>query len=91
MALITPRFTPLNRCSIAAPKLVLISRSSMDRELESMGHEARAGDLLFESWHDPAAMAHITCGYALKLGAERGPHRGLRRVYLGASRVPGAT
>jgi Type II secretion system (T2SS), protein E, N-terminal domain len=47
----------------------LISRSSMDRELERMGHEARTGDLLFESWHDPAAMAHITCGYALKLGA----------------------
>jgi Type II secretion system (T2SS), protein E, N-terminal domain len=49
----------------------LISRSSMDRELERMGHEARAGDLLFESWHDPAAMAHITCGYALKLGADQ--------------------
>jgi hypothetical protein len=48
----------------------LISRSSMDRELERMGHEARAGDLLFESWHAPSAMAHITCGYALKLGAE---------------------
>jgi hypothetical protein len=49
----------------------LISRSSMDRELERMGHEARAGDLLFESWHDPQTMAHITCGYALKLGAEQ--------------------
>jgi hypothetical protein len=49
----------------------LISRSSMDRELERIGHETRAGDLLFESWHDPAAMAHITCGYALKLGAEQ--------------------
>jgi len=49
----------------------LISRSSMDRELERMGHEARAGDLLFESWHDPAAMAHITCSYALRLGAEQ--------------------
>jgi hypothetical protein len=49
----------------------LISRSSMDRELERMGHEARAGDLLFESWHDPDAMAHITCGYALNLGAEQ--------------------
>jgi hypothetical protein len=49
----------------------LISSSTMDRELERMGHEARAGDLLFESWHDAAAMAHITCGYALKLGAEQ--------------------
>jgi Type II secretion system (T2SS), protein E, N-terminal domain len=49
----------------------LISRSSMDRELERMGHEPRTGDLLFESWHDPAAMARITCGYALKLGAEQ--------------------
>jgi hypothetical protein len=48
----------------------LISSRSMDRELERMGHEARAGDLLFESWRDPAAMAHITCDYALKLGAE---------------------
>jgi hypothetical protein len=49
----------------------LIGRSTMDRELERMGHEARAGDMLFESWHDPAAMAHITCGYALKLSAEQ--------------------
>jgi hypothetical protein len=49
----------------------LISRSSMDRELERMGHEARAGDLLFESWHDPTAMARITCGYALKFDAEQ--------------------
>jgi len=49
----------------------LIDRSSMDRELERMGHEARAGDVLFESWHDPAAMARIACGYALKLGAEK--------------------
>ena len=49
----------------------LISRSSMDRELERMGHEVRAGDLLFESWRDPAAMAQVTCGYALKLGAEQ--------------------
>jgi hypothetical protein len=49
----------------------LISRSRMDRELERMGHEARAGDLLFESWHDPAAMAQITCSYALKLGAKQ--------------------
>jgi Type II secretion system (T2SS), protein E, N-terminal domain len=49
----------------------LINRSSMDRELERMGHEARAGDLLFESWRDPAAMARITCSYALKLGAEQ--------------------
>jgi hypothetical protein len=48
----------------------LISSSSMDRELERMGHEARTGDVLFESWHDPAAMAHITCGYALDLGAD---------------------
>ena len=49
----------------------LISRSSMDRELERMGHEARVGDLLFESWRDPAAMAHVTCGYALNLGVEQ--------------------
>jgi hypothetical protein len=48
----------------------LISRSSMDRELERMGHEARVGDLLFESWHDAAAMARITCGYALRFGAD---------------------
>jgi hypothetical protein len=43
----------------------------MDQELERMGHEARSGDLLFESWRDPAAMAQITCGYALKFGAEQ--------------------
>lgn len=49
----------------------LISRSSMDRELERMGHEARDGDRLFESWRDPAAMARITCSYALKLGADQ--------------------
>ena len=30
-----------------------------------------SGDLLFESWRDPAAMAQITCGYALKLGADQ--------------------
>jgi hypothetical protein len=48
----------------------LIGHSSMDRELERMGRQNRTGDLLFESWHDPAAMAHITCGYALKLSAE---------------------
>jgi hypothetical protein len=49
----------------------LISRSSMDRELERIGHEVRSGDMLFEGWHDPAAMAHITSGHALKLGAEQ--------------------
>jgi hypothetical protein len=49
----------------------LISSSSMDRELQRMGQEARAGDLLFESWRDPAAMAEITCSYALQLGAEQ--------------------
>jgi hypothetical protein len=49
----------------------LISRRNMDQELERMGHEARSGDLLFESWRDPAAMAQITCGYALKFGAEQ--------------------
>jgi hypothetical protein len=49
----------------------LISRRNMDQELERMGHEARSGDLLFESWRDPAAMAEITCGYALKFGAEQ--------------------
>jgi hypothetical protein len=49
----------------------LISRSSMDRELECMGRAARAGDRLFESWRDPAAMARITSGYALQLGAEQ--------------------
>jgi hypothetical protein len=49
----------------------LISRSSMDQELERMGHQARAGDRLFESWRDPAAMASITCTYALKLGAQQ--------------------
>jgi hypothetical protein len=49
----------------------LISRSSMDRELQRLGHEARAGDWLFESWRDPAAMAEVTCSYALKLGAEQ--------------------
>jgi Type II secretion system (T2SS), protein E, N-terminal domain len=48
----------------------LVGRSSMDRELERMGHESRGGDLLFESWRAPAAMAQITCGYALKAGAE---------------------
>jgi hypothetical protein len=48
----------------------LISRSSMDRELERMGHQNRAGDLLFESWRDSPAMAHLTCTYALRLGAE---------------------
>jgi hypothetical protein len=48
----------------------VISRSRMDRELERIGRQARNGDRLFESWRDPAAMARITCGYALKLGAD---------------------
>jgi hypothetical protein len=47
----------------------LIDSSSMDRELERMGHAARTGDRLFESWCDPAAMARITSGYAQQLGA----------------------
>jgi hypothetical protein len=49
----------------------LISRSSMNQELERMGRESRPGDFLFESWHDPAAMARITCAYALKLDAKQ--------------------
>jgi hypothetical protein len=48
----------------------IIRRSSMDRELERMGHESRSGDLLFESWREPAAMAQVTCNYAIKLGAD---------------------
>jgi hypothetical protein len=48
----------------------LISRSQMDKALEQIGHEPRAGDLLFEGWHDVAGMARVTCGYVLKLGAE---------------------
>lgn len=48
----------------------LVSRSTMDQALERMGHEPRSGDMLFESWRDPAEMARITCGYVLKLGAE---------------------
>lgn len=49
----------------------LISRSSMDRALEQMGHQRRPGDLLFEGWRDAAEMARITCSYALKLGTAR--------------------
>ena len=48
----------------------LVSRSTMDQALEELGHERRPGDLLFESWREPAEMARITCSYVLKLGAE---------------------
>lgn len=48
----------------------LISSSAMDQALEDSGRQRGPGDLLFEGWRDAAEMAHITCGYVLKLGAE---------------------
>lgn len=47
----------------------LVSSSAMDRSLERIGHEGRAGDFLFEGWRRAPEMARITCSYVLKLGA----------------------
>jgi hypothetical protein len=47
----------------------LISSSAMERALERIGHEPRAGDFLFEGWRQAPEMARITCSYVLKLGA----------------------
>ncbi len=49
----------------------VISQSDMERELSSLTDQARLRDFLFENWQDPAEAARITCGYVLKLGAER--------------------
>ena len=48
----------------------LVSGSAMDHALEHSGRQRGPGDLLFEGWRNAAEMAHITCGYALKLGAK---------------------
>ena len=48
----------------------LLGHSTMEEVLERLGHERRPGELLFEGWRDIAEMARITCGYALKLGAQ---------------------
>ena len=47
----------------------LIRKSAMDTVFERIGHERRAGELLFEGGRDPEEMARITCSYVLKLGA----------------------
>jgi hypothetical protein len=48
----------------------LLGHSTMDQVLERIGHERRPGEMLFEGWRDVTEMARITCGYALKLGAQ---------------------
>ncbi len=48
----------------------LTNRSTLERGLERIAHEPRQGDLHFEGWRGAAEMAHITCDYVLKLGAE---------------------
>ncbi len=47
----------------------LIRKSAMDTVFERIGHERRAGEMLFEGGRDPEEMARITCSYVLKLGA----------------------
>jgi Type II secretion system (T2SS), protein E, N-terminal domain len=48
----------------------LTNRSTLERGLERIAHEPRQGDLHFEGWREATEMAHITCDYVLKLGAE---------------------
>ena len=48
----------------------LATRTAVGQALHLIGHERRPRELLFEGWRDAAEMARITCGYALKLGAE---------------------
>jgi len=48
----------------------LVGARVMDDFLEQLAGQRGPGDLLFESWRDPADMARITCGYVLKFGAE---------------------
>jgi hypothetical protein len=49
----------------------LVGRSIMDRELGRIRRDARTGDVMCESWRDPAAMAHITSDYAIQMRAEQ--------------------
>jgi len=49
----------------------VISSSTMTRVLEAIGHRRRFGEVRFEGWKDASELAHITCGYALKVGASR--------------------
>jgi hypothetical protein len=48
----------------------LISDTAMDRALEQGSQSHNSREFLFEGWRDAAEMARITCGYALRLGAE---------------------
>lgn len=48
----------------------LVGHSTMDAAIERLRHGRRSGELLLEGWRQPPEMAHITCGYALKLGAK---------------------
>jgi len=48
----------------------LVAGRVMDQFLEQAAGQRGPGDLLFESPHDPADMARITCGYVLRFGAE---------------------
>ena len=48
----------------------MVAARAMDGFLEQLADTRGPGDLLFESWRDPADMARITCGYVLKFGAE---------------------
>jgi len=48
----------------------LAARSLVNETLQTLEHEHRRGEFLFEGWRDAAEMARITCGYVLKLGAK---------------------
>jgi hypothetical protein len=52
-------------------QVCLATRSTVGQALQLIGHERRPGELLFEGWRDASEMARITCGYVLKLGAEK--------------------
>jgi hypothetical protein len=48
----------------------LVTQSAVAQTLQQLAHQRRPGDMLFEGWREPSDLARITCGYALKLGAE---------------------
>lgn len=48
----------------------IVATSTMDAALERLAHERRTGELMFEGWRQAQEVAHVTCGYALKLGVK---------------------
>ena len=48
----------------------LLGHSAMDQALRQLCQGFHPRDIMFESRRDIAEMAHITCGYALKLGGQ---------------------